>query len=77
MLYITSRASRGDTGQAAVAGLKTWRSNTNRLLAVALLGGVRFWPARVVAVLCLALLRLYGGIEQQFRVGGYDHWQNQ
>jgi hypothetical protein len=64
-------------GQAAVAGLKTWRSNTHRLLAVALLAGVRFWPARLGAVVCLALLRLYAGIERQFRVGGYEHWQNQ
>ena len=54
-----------------------WRSNTHRVLALALLGGVRFWAARVVAVLCLALLRLYSTIERQFRVGGYDHWKNQ
>lgn len=62
--------------QAAVAGLAKWRANTHRVLALALVTGVRFWPARVAGVLCLGFLRLYAFLDKQFRVGDYKHWQN-
>lgn len=62
--------------QAAFEGLQKWRSNTQKLLALSFLVGVRFWAARLVGVLCLALLRLYGVVEKQFMVGDYKHWQS-
>ena len=62
--------------QAAYAALAKWRANTYRVLALALLVGVRSWPARLVGVLCIGLLRVYALIEKQFKVGDYQHWQN-
>ena len=62
--------------QAALAGLRKWRTNTYRALAVALLAGVRFWQARVVGVLCIGLLRLYALLEKQFMTSDYEHWKN-
>ena len=62
--------------QAAVSALAAWRKRTYRVLAAALLLGVRFWLARLVGVACLGLLRLYVVVEKQFQVGEYKHWQN-
>ena len=62
--------------QAALAGLAKWRGNTHLVLAASLLAGVRFLPARVASVFCIALLRLYAAIERQLKVGDYKHWQN-
>ena len=62
--------------QAAFAGIAKWRGRTNIALALSLLVGVRFWPARLLGVLCLGLLRLYALAEQQFKFADYKHYLN-
>jgi len=61
---------------AALAGLRRWRTNTYRLLALALLGAHKLWLARLVGVVCLGLLRVYALVEQQFKFADYEHWKN-
>lgn len=65
--------------QAAVAGLAKWRTRTYVVLALSLLG-IHHWLARLAAISCLGLLRLYALIQGQFTIGGangYEHWKNQ
>jgi len=74
--HFTQHTSHCRHCQAAVSALAAWRKRTYRVLAAALLFGVRFWLARLVGVACLGLLRLYVVVEKQFQVGEYKHWQN-
>ena len=60
---------------AALASLGVWRKNTYRALALSVLG-LQLWPARVVGVLCIGLLRVYALLEQQFKFADYQHWKN-
>ena len=60
---------------AAAEGIKKWRKNTFRVLAVSIIL-LKYVAARFVAVGCLALLRILAAIEPSLRVGDFKHYKN-
>jgi hypothetical protein len=61
--------------QAGLKSLQKWRRRTYVTLAMSLLVGLRFLLARVVVVLCLAILPMIQKLESSFRQGDYKHYE--
>ena len=64
--------------QAAYFALGRWRTATYGVLALSLIA-ISHWLARVAAVACVGLLRLYALLEGQLTLGGvngYEHWKS-
>ncbi len=62
--------------QAAYKALLTWRRNAYAALAAAALG-FQWWPARLLGVACLVLLRVLAALEGAFKENDYKHYLNQ
>ena len=58
-----------------MAAILAWRKRAYLGLCLSLLA-VRHWPARVLGVGCLGLLRLLAALEQQFKYSDYKHYEN-
>ena len=64
--------------QDALVGISKWRRNAYRVMALAILAWKKFsWPASIVAVLCLGVLRVLATIEPSFKEGEFKHYQNE
>jgi hypothetical protein len=61
---------------AAKDGIQKWRRNTYLAMAASILLLPKFLLARVVAVACIALLRLLSTAENSMVQGGFDHYKN-
>jgi len=60
---------------SAAEGIKKWRKNTFRVLAVSIIL-LKYATARFVAVGCLVMLRILTAIEPSLRVGEFKHYKN-
>ena len=64
--------------QYALEGIRKWRRNAYRVLALTIVTFKKFyWPASIVAVLSLGLLRVLAAIEPSFKEGEFKPYQNQ
>ena len=60
----------------AVRKLAQWRNRTYGLLALSSVFFLRFLAARVVAIACLLMLRLYKWLDTTTREGEFQHYLN-
>jgi hypothetical protein len=60
---------------AAAAGVKTWRKNVYRVLALSVLLG-HFTLSRISIVCCIALLNVLKRVENGLTQGQFEHYNN-
>lgn len=62
--------------QGALAGIQKWKQRSQWAMALSIVVGFRHWPARLLAVACLGVVKVLNNIEGAFYKGEFKHYEN-